>query len=161
MKVNYLTPEAFNALREELKKLLDIERPQTVEAVSAAAAMGDRSENAEYIYGKRRLREIDRRIRFLQSRLENVEVIDPKNIDVSSVRFACWVKIADEDNNEKIIQIVGPDEIDPAKGKITFSSPLGKAILGKKVDEEFTVKTPQGNTEYKVLSIHRSRSECQ
>lgn len=155
--VNYLTPEAFERLRSELKQLLEVERPRIVTAVADAAAMGDRSENAEYIYGKRRLREIDRRIRFLQGRLEKVEVVDPKTVDVSKVSFGAWVCVQDEDAVEAWYQIVGPDEIDPNTGRITYSSPLGRLLLGKKVGDVFELKRPKGTVEIEVISIGRER----
>lgn len=156
---NYLTPAAYEALRAELKELLDVERPKIVSAVSDAAAMGDRSENAEYIYGKRRLREIDRRIRFLQKRLESVEVVDPAKIDISKVSFGAWVKVADEEGEERWYQIVGQDEIDPQAGRITFSSPLGRALLGKRVGDIAGFQAPRGPVEYEVLEIRRARGK--
>jgi transcription elongation factor GreB len=155
--LNYLTPEGFDRLKKELNFLVSEDRPATVRAVSDAAAMGDRSENAEYIYGKRRLREIDRRIRFLTKRLENVEIVDPSKVDVSKVSFGTWIKIVDEDGKEQSYQIVGQDEIDPAQGRITFSSPLGRALLGKKVGDFFEVQRPKGVVEVQVLAISRSR----
>lgn len=155
--INYLTPEGHERLREELSMLLKAERPQVVQAVSDAAAMGDRSENAEYIYGKKRLREIDRRIRFLQKRLERIEVIDPNTLPCDKVAFGLWVTIENEEGEQKCYQIVGPDEIDPKQNKITFSSPLGKALLGKKPGDEVTVKAPSGTQELAILTISAAR----
>ena len=145
-------------MRAELKHLLEVERTQIVIAVADAAAMGDRSENAEYIYGKRRLREIDRRIRFLQGRLEKVEIIDPAKVDTSKVSFGVWVQVVDEEGHESWYQIVGQDEIDPAAGRITYSSPLGKALLGKRVGDVVVLHRPKGPTDIEVLSIARMRS---
>ncbi len=157
MDKNYLTPEGFERLKLELHKLLTSERPQVVQAVSEAAAMGDRSENAEYIYGKKRLREIDRRIRFLQKRLENVEIIEPSTVSVDKVAFGVWVSITDEDDNKNTYQIVGEDEIDPAKGRITFSSPLGRALLGKRLGDTFEFNRPAGPQEIEVTGIYNSK----
>jgi transcription elongation factor GreB len=152
-----LTPEGFEKLKKELKELLNHERPLVVQAVHAAAALGDRSENAEYIYGKRRLREIDRRIRFLQKRLDNVEVIASETLDESRVRFGCFVTIESEAGDQKSFQIVGQDELDPAQGRITFSSPLGRLLLGKGPGERFEW-TRQGSTlEWTILSISREK----
>ncbi len=155
MPTNYLTPQGFKKLKDELMQLLDVERPQVVHAVGVAAAMGDRSENAEYIYGKRRLREIDRRIRFLQKRLEKVEIIKPENVDTSRVSFGVLVKVEDEEGVLAQYQIVGEDEIDPKSGRITFSSPIGKALLGKKVDDVVSIIRPKGDMELRIISISR------
>lgn len=157
MARNYLTPEGYQRLKDEVQTLLKIERPKTVQAVSEAAAMGDRSENAEYIYGKRRLREIDRRLRFLSKRLEDVEIVDPTQVKTDKVSFGLWVRVEDEDGEQSIYQIVGEDEIDPEKGRITFSSPLGKALLGKKLGDVVTVKRPKGDLEIEIIEI-RSES---
>lgn len=153
MSTNYLTPDGLARLRGELQALLNDERPKVVHAVNVAAAMGDRSENAEYIYGKRRLREIDRRIRFLQKRLDAVEVVDPAKVSTEKVAFGCWVQVADENGVENWYQIVGEDEIDPKAGRITFSSPLGRALLGKRVGSEVMVQKPTGPVEMEVLDI--------
>ncbi len=155
MAKNYLTPEGFNRLRSELAQLLDVERPATVKAVSEAAAMGDRSENAEYIYGKRRLREIDRRLMFLQKRLDDVEVVDPQKVSTDRVSFGCSVTVKDEDDKVSTYQIVGEDEIDPARGRITYSSPLGKALLGKTKGDLFTLSRPAGIVELEIVKISK------
>lgn len=155
MAKNYLTPDGFKKLRDELNRLLDFDRPATVKAVSEAAAMGDRSENAEYIYGKRRLREIDRRLRFLQKRLEEVEVIEPEKVSTETVAFGCWVNVCDENGISKWYQIVGEDEIDPQVGRITYSSPLGRALLGKSVGHVFTLSRPAGEIEMEIIQIAR------
>lgn len=156
---NYLSPAGLQKLRGELNQLMDVERPKVVGAVSVAAAMGDRSENAEYIYGKRRLREIDRRIRFLQQRLQAVEVIDPAGVSTEKVAFGTWVCVQDELKTQQWYQIVGQDEIDSQAGRITFSSPVGKALLGKKCGDTVVVQRPKGATELTLIKISRSREE--
>ena len=152
---NYLTPDGFHRLESELHQLVKIDRPQTVQAVSDAAAMGDRSENAEYIYGKRKLREIDSRIRFLEKRLEDFEVVDIQKSSVETVTFGLWFKVQSEEGEKRILRIVGPDEIDPHKGWITFSSPMGQKVIGKKVGDTFEVQRPSGPLEYEVLQISK------
>jgi len=144
----------------ELQELLANERPKVTALVSAAAALGDRSENADYIYGKRRLREIDRRIRFLTGRLDNVDITDPLTVDTSKVVFGAWVELADEDGAKHWYQIVGPDEIDPSRGRITFTSPLGRALLGKRAGDVVAFARPKGTTEMEILGIHRHRKPC-
>ena len=155
--MNYLTPSALERLRRELSELLDSERPKVVQQVSAAAALGDRSENADYIYGKRRLREIDRRIHFLGKRLDGVEIIDPLKVDTSRVVFAAWVQVQSEEGIKIWYQVVGQDEIDPEQGKITFSSPMGCALLGKKVGDIVSFEKPNlgcvNFAEFEILAI--------
>ena len=152
---NYLTPEGFHRIENELHQLIKVERPQTVQAVSDAAAMGDRSENAEYIYGKRKLREIDSRIRFLEKRLEDFEVVDIQKSSLETVTFGLWFKVQSEEGESRILRIVGPDEIDPHQGWITFSSPMGQKVIGKKVGDTFEVLRPSGPLEYEVLEISK------
>jgi transcription elongation factor GreB len=141
---NYITPEGFEKLRAEYSKLINEERPKVVETVAWAAGNGDRSENADYIYGKRRLREIDSRLRFLAGRIEKAEVVDPKTLSGKSVLFGATVKLLDEDENEVVYQIVGEDEWDVSKNKISWKSPVAKALLGKKEGDEVLVKKPAG-----------------
>ncbi len=150
---NYITPSGAQKLKDELKKLLHQERPDLVKVVAWAASNGDRSENGDYIYGKRRLREIDRRIRFLTKRLEDAEVIDSSRQDSSRVLFGATVTILDEDGKKKTYRIVGQDEIDPAKGWISWVSPMAKAILNSKVGDAVIVKTPKGEEELEILNI--------
>lgn len=140
-------------MKSELKALLDDERPRIVEQVSAAAALGDRSENAEYIYGKKRLREIDRRVRFLQGRLSDVEVISSEQASSTEARFGSWIKVENDSGVIKSFQIVGPDETDTSGRKMTFTSPLGKAILGKKVGDSIEIQSPKGKITYEILEI--------
>ncbi|OVE80874.1 transcription elongation factor GreB [bacterium K02(2017)] len=151
--LNYITPEGLSKLQEELQQLLHKERPSVVKVVSWAAAQGDRSENADYIYGKKRLREIDRRIRFLQSRLDNIEIVDPKLVKMDKISFGATVSLEDEDGNKLKYKIVGVDEFDVSKGKISWKSPLGKSLMGKKVGDEVMFKRPKGNAEVLVIKI--------
>src|ERR1700751_1441577 len=132
----YVTPAGARRLREELEQLWREERPRVTQAVAAAAAQGDRSENAEYTYGKRRLREIDRRVRFLRRRLEGLVVVDQPPADVKRVFFGAWVQLEAEDGTRSRYRVVGPDEFDMAPGYISMDSPLGKALMRRGIDEE-------------------------
>lgn len=123
------------------------------QAVSEAAALGDRSENAEYIYGKKRLREIDRRVRFLSKRLEALQVVYPSPQQEGRVFFGAWVTVEDEAGHEHEWRLVGPDELDPAKGYISIDAPVARALLGKRLDDEVTVQTPSGSHSYLVVAI--------
>lgn len=150
---NYITPEGFQKLKDECHQLFHVERPKVVETVAWAASNGDRSENADYIYGKRRLREIDSRLGFLGKKLENAEVVDPKLLKKDKVTFGHTVTVEDEDGNQKKFQIVGEDEWDINKGKISWKSPVAKALLGKKIDDEVIVKKPAGEEILTIISI--------
>jgi transcription elongation factor GreB len=154
----YATPAGARRLREELEQLWREERPRVTQAVAAAAAQGDRSENAEYTYGKRRLREIDRRVRFLRRRLEGLVVVDQPPADATRVFFGAWVQLEGEDGTLARYRIVGPDEFDMAPGYISMDSPLGRALLRRALDEEVTVETPAGSRLYVVVSIEYERS---
>ncbi|ACX82105.1 transcription elongation factor GreB [Aggregatibacter actinomycetemcomitans] len=143
-KSNYITRQGWNMLDRELKFLWKEERPQVTQAVSDAAALGDRSENAEYIYGKRRLREIDRRVRFLTKRLEVLQIVDYSPKQESKVFFGAWVELENEDGEVKQYRIVGCDEFDPANNWISIDSPVARALIGKQEDDEITVDTPAG-----------------
>lgn len=143
-KSNYITRSGWNRLDQELKHLWKNERPQVTQAVSDAAALGDRSENAEYIYGKRRLREIDRRIRFLSKRLEVLQIVDYSPKQEGKIFFGAWVTLENEEGEEKSYRIVGCDEFDPAKNWISIDSPVARALIGKTVDDEVKVNTPSG-----------------
>jgi transcription elongation factor GreB len=149
----YLTPEGAKKLQSELYHLLHEERPRVVQEVSEAAAQGDRSENAEYIYGKKRLREIDRRIRFLTKRLDSAVVVKNEEAKDGVVFFGATVEVADEDGKQKRYTIVGPDEVNPNEGRISFQSPLGRALLKKKVGDVVTVHRPAGEIELEILGI--------
>lgn len=149
----YITAEGAAALRAELQQLWKVERPQVTAAVHEAAKNGDRSENGDYIYGKRRLREIDRRVRYLSKRLEELTVVDRTPAQQDKVFFGAWVTLEDEDGNEKCYRIVGPDEIDPARNWISMDSPLARAALGKRLDDEFECRTPQGMQQLCITGI--------
>lgn len=159
--VCYLTVEGFEALKAELQNLLQKERPRLVETIAWAASNGDRSENADYIYGKRRLREIDRRIHYLMSRLDRAKVIDVSQIRVDRVVFGAWVKLESDSGQVVCYQLVGEDEIDVSQGRISWKSPLGQSLLGKQVGDVFEVQTPKGIQSYEILAIARSRGEVE
>lgn len=151
---HYLTPEGAKKYADELKQLLSVERPKVVSEVADAAAQGDRSENAEYVYGKKRLREIDRRIRFLTKRLESAEVVKrdaPEQRD--EVRFGASVEVVDENGRRSRYFIVGPDEADPSSGRISFQSPLGKSLMKRRVGDAILVQRPMGEIEVEILSV--------
>jgi transcription elongation factor GreB len=149
----YITPEGHKHLREELSYLWKIKRPQVTQAVAEAAAMGDRSENAEYIYGKKQLRQIDSRIRFLSKRLSELIVVDRIPEDTSRVFFGAWVQIEDSDGNVYRYRIVGPDEFDAEMGFISIDSPMAKALLRRTEGEEVVVRRPDGAASFVVTSI--------
>ena len=139
-------------LRREVEMLIHDERPKVVSQVSAAAAEGDRSENAEYIYGKKRLREIDRRMNFLTKRLEKLTVREAP-VDNQKVQFLSWVLLEDEDERQVSYLIVGSDEAAPEQGMLSYHSPIGRALLGRRVDEEVTISIPKGEVSYLILDI--------
>ena len=141
---NYITPEGLAKLKAEYNQLMHGERPKLVEVVAWAASNGDRSENADYQYGKRRLREIDKRVHFLTKRIEDAEVVDPKTMKGSTVLFSATVTVSLENGDELKYQIVGEDEFDPKQGKISWKSPVAKALLGKKVGDEVRIVKPAG-----------------
>lgn len=149
----YITPEGEQALRDELQFLWKVKRPEVTQAVREAAALGDRSENAEYIYGKKQLREIDRRVRFLSKRLDEVSVVDRLPEDRSRVFFGAWVTIEDEDGSEQEYRIVGADEFDLEKGYLSINSPLARALIGKHLDDEVSVRTPEGWKQVVITDI--------
>jgi transcription elongation factor GreB len=150
----YITPRGARSLREELAYLWQDKRPKVTEQVSAAAALGDRSENAEYQYGKRQLREIDRRIRYLQKRLDNITIVDRTPSDQTRVFFGAFVTLETEDAESLSIRIVGEDEIDIARSWISMHTPLARAILGKSVGDEARIQRPAGIITAEILSIH-------
>ncbi len=149
----YITAEGEKVLKAELHQLWKVERPEVTQSVSEAAALGDRSENAEYIYGKKRLREIDRRVRYLRRRLEEMTVVSEPPTNQHKIYFAAVVTLEDQDRNTHKYKIVGPDELDPKKGHISIDGPLGRALLGKEVDSEIEIESPQGPMAYSVLAI--------
>lgn len=152
----YITPEGEKTLREELHQLWKVERPVVTNAVHEAAKNGDRSENGDYIYGKRRLREIDSRVRFLNKRLDELQVVDRPPGNIAKIYFGGTVTLEDEEGEEQCWRIVGPDEFDLAAGKLSMDSPLAKALLGKAVDDEITVQSPSGPKVYYVVEISYS-----
>lgn len=152
-KKHYITRAGFLALEDELKYLWKQERPKVTQAVSDAAALGDRSENAEYIYGKKRLREIDRRIRFLTKRLEVLTIVDPHPAQAGKVFFGAFVTLEDENEHIETYRIVGADEFDPKKKWISINSPVAKKLIGHKVDDEVSVQTPNGAKYFVILAI--------
>ncbi len=152
-KKNYITPPGFEKLRAEYLQLLNGERPKVVEVVTWAASNGDRSENADYQYGKRRLREIDKRVHFLKNRMEDAEVIDPSQLKSDKVVFGATVTIENDEGEEVIYQIVGEDEIDIVNKKISWRAPLATAVLGKKVDDEVKLQKPTGEELLTILKI--------
>lgn len=150
---NYITPEGHKKLVEEFEHLSRVERPETTKVIQWAAGNGDRSENADYIYGKRRLREIDRRLRFLGKRLDLAVIVDPKKQNFEVVKFGATVTLSDEEGNEKNYYIVGVDEIDLAQNKISWKSPIGLALLNKEEGDTVLVQTPQGRKEFEIIEI--------
>ncbi len=151
---HYISQDGYNKMAGELDELLTVERPRVVNNVAAAAAEGDRSENAEYIYGKKRLREIDKRIEFLTRRLDLLEIV-PQPRDAGRARLLSWIRVEDDEGDERVFRVVGADETDAKRGWISWRSPVGRALLGKAVDEEFKVDTPRGTVEYVVTEILR------
>jgi transcription elongation factor GreB len=150
----FITPEGFARIRAEYDELFGVERPKIVETVSWAASLGDRSENADYLYGKKRLREIDRRLSHLARIMKAAKVIDPaKQQSLDQVRFGAIVELADEDDNRRIVTLIGDDESDAANGRIGWSAPLARALVGAKVGEERVVKLPAGEKSYEVIAI--------
>lgn len=150
---NYLTPEGAKKLADELNHLMSVARPKIVQEVADAAAQGDRSENAEYIYGKKKLREIDRRVRFLTKRLESAVVVKPGEVTGNKIRFGAKVEVRDENGKESRYLLVGPDEADPAQGKLSFQSPLGKALMNKQVGDVIVVTRPMGEIEIEITAV--------
>jgi len=149
----YITRQGEQTLRDELHQLWKVERPQVTHAVHEAAKNGDRSENGDYIYGKRRLREIDSRVRFLNKRLDEITVIEKPPSDTSKIYFGAYIDLEDEAGNGHRFRIVGPDEFDLAKGKLSMDSPMARALLGKTVEDEITVHSPSGEIGYVVTAI--------
>lgn len=150
----YITPQGLARIRAEYDELFAVERPKIVETVSWAASLGDRSENADYIYGKRRLREIDRRLAYLGRIMKHANVVDPARQQArDQVRFGALVELADEDDNRRTVTIVGDDETDASAGRIGWSAPLARALIGARVGEERIVRLPAGEKSYEVIAI--------
>jgi len=150
----YITPQGLARIRAEYDQLFGVERPKIVETVSWAASLGDRSENADYIYGKRRLREIDRRLGYLAKIMKEAKVVDPAKQEArDQVRFGATVELADEDDNRRTLTLVGNDEADASTGLIGWSAPIARALVGAKVGDERVVWLPSGEKSYEVMSI--------
>ena len=150
----YITAEGARKLRAELHQLWKVERPQVTQVIHEAAKNGDRSENGDYIYGKRRLREIDRRVRYLTRRIENATIVEDKPRDSSKVFFSAWVTLEDQDSGkEETYRLVGSDELDPKQNWISIDSPMARALIGKAIDDEVDVKTPAGDRCFIITNI--------
>lgn len=151
---NYITPAGYAVLKAEYDQLLSDERPRLVEVISWAAGNGDRSENGDYIYGRKRLREIDRRLGFLAKRMKAARVVDPsRQEDRGRAWFGATVTIADEDDRERVLELVGDDEADAGAGRIGWNAPLARALRGAAVGDLRTVQLPSGTKEYEVVTI--------
>ena len=150
---NYITPAGYRRLREELAALWEVERPKLVETIAWAASNGDRSENADYIYGKRRLREVDRRVRFLSQRIDSAEVVNNAGRDDDRAYFGATVTYRDGAGVERTVSIVGIDEVDPARGRVSWISPVAKALLRAREGDVVTLRTPAGAEEIEVLEV--------
>jgi transcription elongation factor GreB len=149
---NYITPAGYARLEAELRRLVEIERPEVVKTVAWAASLGDRSENADYIYGKRRLREIDRRVRFLIKRLEGAEIVHSSGRETDQVFFGATVRVKSA-SGEKTVTIVGVDEVDPAHGRVSWVSPIAKVLLKARAGERVTLRTPAGEEKLEILEV--------
>src|SRR5437868_7881195 len=154
MADRYITPEGLARIRAEYDELFGVERPKILETVSWAASLGDRSENADYHYGKKRLREIDRRLAYLARIMKAAKVVDPaKQADRDQVRFGATVEIADEEDNRRTLTIVGDDETDASAGRIGWSAPIARALIGARIGDERIVRLPSGEKSYEVVAI--------
>ena len=149
----YITPDGFRRLSEEHWEIWTEQRPRIVREVEAAAAMGDRSENAEYIYGKRKLRELDRRLRFLSQKMDSLTVLEPKADRSGKAFFGAWVTVEQEDGEARTWRLVGADEFDVGRGLLSVDSPLGRALLGKKKGDVVVVVRPAGPAEVTILKV--------
>ena len=150
----YITPAGAATLKDELNYLWRTKRPEVTRAVAEAAAQGDRSENADYIYGKKQLGEIDRRVRYLRKRLEEIRIIDQVPNTTTKIFFGAWFQLENEDGTCKTFRLVGPDEFDQSEEYISMDSPLGKAVMGKSLHEEILVVAPDGDTRYSIVGIN-------
>ncbi|HEY8593552.1 MAG TPA: transcription elongation factor GreB [Sphingomicrobium sp.] len=149
----FITPQGFARIRAEYDELFSTERPKLVETISWAAANGDRSENGDYIYGRKRLREIDRRLGYLAKVMKQAKVVDPSSQSTDQVRFGATVELADEDDNRRTLTIVGDDEADASAGRIGWSAPLTRALVGARIGDERVVRLPAGEKSYEVMAI--------
>jgi len=161
---NYITPNGFKRLKDEHDFLKMKERPEVTKVVSWAASLGDRSENADYQYGKKRLREIDRRLRFLIRRINEAQVVDPleqQQRGGDKILFGATVTLEDEQGLERKYSIVGEDEVDTSKGLISWKSPIGKGLLGRQLDDEVSIRTPSGNQVFSIIEVVYQRIEVE
>jgi transcription elongation factor GreB len=149
----YITPEGFRRIAAEHERIWTVSRPRVVAEVEAAAALGDRSENAEYLYGKRKLRELDRRLRELSERMDSLTVVDPRPHPSGRAYFGAWVTLEQEDGTERRYRLVGPDEFDVEAGLISVDAPLGKALLGKREGDVVLVRRPAGAVEVTIVEV--------
>ncbi len=150
---NYITPAGHARLKAELARLAEVERPEVVRVVTWAASNGDRSENADYVYGKKRLREIDRRVRFLIKRLEAAEVVDSAGRDTEQVFFGATVRVRSREHGERTVTIVGVDEVEPQRRRVSWVSPIARALLKARPGEVVTLRTPSGEERLEVLQV--------
>jgi transcription elongation factor GreB len=150
----FITPQGFTRLRAEYEQLFAVERPRIVETVAWAASLGDRSENADYLYGKKRLREIDRRLSYLSKAMKSAKVVDPARQEQrDTVRFGATVELADEDDARRVVTLVGEDEADASAGRISWAAPIARALVGARVGDERIVRLPGGEKSYEVMRI--------
>lgn len=156
-KPGHITPEGYRRLEEEAAHLWNVERPRLAKAVAEAAAEGDRSENAEYIYGKRKLAEVDRRLRWLGKRLDALTIVDRPPEDEGRVFFGAWVTLEDDEGEQVTYRVVGPDETDAERGWISIDSPVAKALLKREEGDEVTVRRPKGDKRYEIVSVRYQR----
>ena len=150
---SYITQEGVDKLRAELEQLWKIERPKVTQEVADAAAQADRSENAEYIYGKKRLREIDRRLRFLAKRMDDLTIVRTTPDQQARIFFGAWVSLEEEDGSQRELRLVGPDESEPGAGLVSIESPIGLALMGKEAGDEVTLRRPRGDIQLRVIGI--------
>ncbi|XOV88752.1 MAG: transcription elongation factor GreB [Pseudomonadota bacterium] len=149
----YITPGGARKLRDELNHLWRVKRPEVTQKVAAAAALGDRSENADYIYGKKALREIDKRIRYLTKRLDNLEIVERKPADQEKIFFGAWIRLEDEEGQVSELRIVGADEFDLSRGWISLNSPMARSLLGKRQGDDVIVQRPKGQLEAYIAAV--------
>lgn len=150
----FITPQGFARIRAEYEELFGVERPKIVETVSWAASLGDRSENADYLYGKKRLREIDRRLSYLSKVMKSAKVVDPARQEQrDTIRFGATVELADENDERRLITLVGEDEADASAGRISWAAPIARALIGARVGEERIVRLPAGEKSYEIMAI--------
>jgi len=158
-KPRYITPEGFRRLASEHERIWSVDRPKIVAEVEAAAALGDRSENAEYIYGKKKLRELDRRLRFLSERMDALTVVDPRPHPHGRAFFGAWVTIEDDEGEARTFRLVGPDEFDVTAGLLSVDAPLGRALLGKQEGDTVLFHRPAGEAELTIMAVRWSAPE--